>query len=200
MAALVPMTKLEAVNMMLAAIGEAPVDTLAVTGLLDVSVAETILDNITRETLMRGWWFNREYDYPLAKNGSNEFVLSSTMLAADSSAKSANWDVVERGGKMYDRYNHTFTFTDIDTLYLDVVWSLDFVELPQVARWYITVRAARVFQSSEVGSDTLHKFTDQHEKEALVYMQQAEGDAEDFNISQGIGMGAITHRFYNPPR
>lgn len=200
MAALVPMTKLEAVNVMLAAIGEAPVDTLAVTGLIDVSIAETILDNTTREVLMRGWWFNREYDYPLAIDGSNEFVLGSTVLSADSSAKSANWDVVERGGKMYDRYNHTFTFTDIDTLYLDVVWSLDFIELPQVARWYVTVRAARIFQSGSVGSDTLNKFTEKHEAEALSFMQQAEGDAEDFNISQGLGMSATIHRHFNPPR
>lgn len=200
MSALVPMVKLEAVNVMLAAIGEAPVSTLATTGLLDVSVAETILDNVTREVLMRGWWFNREYDYPLAKNGSNEFVIGATALSVDSSAKSANWDVVERAGKLYDRYNHTFTFTDIDTLYIDVVWSFDFTELPQVVRWYITVRASRIFQTDTVGSDTLNKFTSTHESEALTYMQQAEGNAEDFNIAQGTGTNAIINRHFNPRR
>lgn len=194
------MTRLEAVNVMLAAIGESPVDTLAVTGLIDVSIAQTILDNTTREVLMRGWWFNREYDYPLAKDVNDEFVLGATVLSADSSTKSAHLDVVERGGKMYDRYKHSYTFPDDDTLYMDVVWSLDFTECPQAARWYITVRAARIFQSDHVGSDTIHKYTSDHEKEALSYMQQAESNAEDFNIMQGYSTNAIVRRYYNPGR
>ena len=52
-------TKLDAVNTMLSAIGEAPVNSLS-SGLIEAEIAETILDTVNTEVQSMGWHFNTE--------------------------------------------------------------------------------------------------------------------------------------------
>jgi hypothetical protein len=57
--ALTPTTKLEAVNVCLTNIGEAPVASL--TGLqVDAQVASSIIDEVSREVQSNGWHWNTE--------------------------------------------------------------------------------------------------------------------------------------------
>lgn len=58
---LVATTELEAVNAMLASIGEAPVTDLATATATDVIMAINILRNTAREVQMLGWRFNMEF-------------------------------------------------------------------------------------------------------------------------------------------
>ena len=85
-----------------------------------------------------------------------------------------------RGERLYDREEHTFTFTD--SLYVDMILILPWDDLPQPARRYITVKAARRFQNRVFGSDTLNGFTSTDENEALIQMEQADSRSEDANI------------------
>jgi len=55
------LTELEAVNSMLAAIGEAPVSTLTGATQADVQMAINILRDVTREVQSWGWRFNTEF-------------------------------------------------------------------------------------------------------------------------------------------
>ena len=57
---LTPQTELDAVNAMLLSIGQAPVSTLSVTGLKDVSFAQYILHSVSREVQLKGWEFNTD--------------------------------------------------------------------------------------------------------------------------------------------
>lgn len=59
------MAELEAVNEMLMSIGQAPVNTLAVTAIKDVSIARARLTSMTRRVLSRGFNFNTDESYPL---------------------------------------------------------------------------------------------------------------------------------------
>ena len=54
-------TELEAVNIMLSSIGEAPVNSLS-SGLVDAELAQTTLHNVSREVQAAGWSFNTEYN------------------------------------------------------------------------------------------------------------------------------------------
>lgn len=58
--ALVPTTKLEAVNVCLTNIGEAPVTSLESGLLVDAQIASDIVDEISREVQSIGWNFNTE--------------------------------------------------------------------------------------------------------------------------------------------
>ncbi len=67
----------------------------------------------------------------------------------------------------------------------EMVTLLPFTQLPQTARQYIAVRAARVFQSRAVGSDLLFQFTARDEVEAHIELKRSEGITGDYNILSG---------------
>jgi len=173
-------TKLEAINVMLTAIGESPVNTITSSTTTDVSIAIQILDNVSREVQSVGWHFNTDTNYLLAKNSSNQIVLPSNCLRVDNSNKDADLDLVERGRKLWDRENHTYTITK--DIRVNITWFLEFTELPETARRYITIRAARIFQDRMLASETLHKFHQVDEIQALAALKEHEGDTRDHSI------------------
>ena len=173
-------TKLEAINTMLTAIGESPVNTITSSTTTDVSIAIQILDNVSREVQSVGWHFNTDTNYLLAKNTSNQIVLPSNCLRVDNSNKDADLDLVERGRKLWDRENHTYTITK--DIRVNITWFLEFTELPETARRYITIRAARIFQDRMLASETLHTFHQVDELTALSALKEHEGDTRDHSI------------------
>tara|TARA_B100001059_G_scaffold156962_1_gene156491 strand:- start:8386 stop:9000 length:615 start_codon:yes stop_codon:yes gene_type:complete len=173
-------SKLEAVNTMLTAIGESPVNTITSSTTTDVSIALQILDNVSREVQSVGWHFNTDTNYLLTKNASNQIELPSNALRVDNSNKDADKDLVERGRKLWDRENHTYTITK--DIRVNITWFLEFIELPETARRYITIRAARIFQDRMLASETLHTFHQVDELQALSALKEHEGDTRDHSI------------------
>lgn len=173
-----PMSELDAVNMMLLSIGQAPVNTLEVPGIKDVSFARLMLHNTNRQVQSRGWWFNRELGYELVPASNREIVLPGTVLEVVSSDPGR--DLIERDRKLYDRDRHTFKFDD--PVKVDVVWFLPFEDIPQVARDFVAMRAARIFQSQIVGSQILYQFTKEMELEAGALMTQQDMRAKRPNM------------------
>tara|TARA_R100000654_G_scaffold55787_1_gene82099 strand:- start:542 stop:1153 length:612 start_codon:yes stop_codon:yes gene_type:complete len=173
-------SKLEAINVMLTAIGESPVNTITSSTTTDVSIAVQILDNVSREIQSVGWHFNTDVNYKLAKNTSNEIVLPSNCLRVDNTHQDADLDLVERNRKLWDRENHTYTITK--DIKVNITWLLEFTEIPETARRYITVRAARIFQDRMLASETLHKFHQVDEIQALAALKEHEGDTRDHSI------------------
>ena len=177
-------TKLEAINSMLSAIGEAPVNSLS-SGLVDAALAQTVLNEVSRSVQSQGWNFNTELDYSVASDVNGYVVLPSEIIRADLAASviessGIDQDYVQRGNRMYDKVNHTFTINK--SLELDVVVLLDFEDLPEAARVYITTKALRVFQQRAVGSTALSDMHLGDENQALINLQEAEGDNGDYNI------------------
>jgi hypothetical protein len=173
------LTELEAVNVMLSVIGEAPVNTLEGAATVDVIQAKAILSQVSREVQSVGWHFNTEREYPLLPDVNGEIILASNMVLVDADTE-PDVDVAQRGNKLYDRKNHTFQFKK--TLKAEVIYLLGFEDLPQVARQFIVIRAARIFQDRMVGSDTLHGFSAEDEKKALADLKELEGDTGDYSI------------------
>lgn len=173
-----PMSELDAVNMMLLSIGQAPVNTLEVAGIKDVSFARLMLHNTNRQVQSRGWWFNRELDYELVPASNKEIILPGTVLEVVSADPSR--DLIERDRKLYDRDRHTFEFDG--PVRVNVVWFLPFDDIPQVARDFVAMRAARVFQSQIVGSQILYQFTKEMELEAGALMTQQDMRAKRPNM------------------
>ena len=194
-----PTTKLNAVNSMLTTIGEAPVNSLS-SGLLDAETAETILDEVSRSVQSQGWNFNRERDVSVAADSDGNVVLSTEIIRADlanseTKFRSSENEFVQRGNKMYDKVNQTFNIAK--TLKLDIVRLLDFEVLPEVARYYISMRAARIFQDRVVGSQTLTAMNRNDEQQALFALQEMEGDNGDYNIFDDYGTASVINRSIN---
>ena len=106
-------TELEAINIMLAAIGEAPVSSL--TGLLpqDVAIAQSTLVETNRAVQSEGWSFNTEIDVTLTRNASNEIDIPVDVLRVDANIhQHPTIDPIQRELKLYDRLNNTYTFEE----------------------------------------------------------------------------------------
>ena len=125
-------TLLESVNIVLANLGESPVNSIADSASIPPSaaLAKGVVDEVAREVQSKGWWFNQ-------KTGANYSTTADvTIYPSNSSGE----------------------------------WSAD---IPEEARRYITIRAARVLQSRLIGSEELQKFSYNEELISLAFLQQA---------------------------
>lgn len=192
---LVPMTKLEAVNEMLSVIGESPINSLSGSLTQDASMAENLLDRTSREVQMHRWVFNVEDNYPLAVDGDGFIQLPTDCLFCDVDPcrQSASMDVVVRGTRLYDRKNQTYVFTT-SPIYVELTRFLDFEDLPEAARNYITLRAARKFQDRVQGSQADHFYTAQDEQDARAAMRQHELRSGDQTIFSNYNVARTLRR------
>jgi hypothetical protein len=189
------MTELEAVNSMLITIGEQPVSSLDnLAGLQDASIARQILSNISRAVQSKGWVFNLDLQVTYTPDANGEINLGSNVLRIDTTSKvrSATKDIVERGGKLYDREKNTSVFTD--TVKVDRVIVLNFDDLPEAARRYIATRAARVFHDRVVGSGELHNFFREDEQMAWSELLEYEAEVGDYTIFDDYDVYRIIER------
>ena len=184
-------TKLEAVNVMLSAIGEAPVNSLS-SGLIEAEIAESILNTIDREVQSMGWHFNTDLNRSFAQDTLGQIILPTDILRADATLKADAPNLVQRGLKMYDRANHTFVVGAPANL--DVVVQLLFDDVPEPAKRYMVLRATRVFQDRVVGSGTLHDFQQRDEAEALIQLKDFDKSADDHNIFDNYDTFSIIDR------
>ncbi len=182
MATLGKTTKLQAVNQMLSFIGEAPINSLAdATGVGDVNLAESVLDEITLEVLSQGWHFNTNFDVTHEPDSNKEIVLGEVVLRIDTKVGAYGaMDVTLRGNKLYNRAKNTFEFDDeIKTTEVVV---LPWDDLPEAARRYIALRAARVFQDRSVGSPELQQTGVQEELVALASLREYDAESSDYSV------------------
>jgi len=189
------MTELEAVNTMLVTIGEQPVSSLDnLAGLQDASIAKQILSNISRAVQSKGWVFNLDLQVTYTPDANGEINLGANVLRIDTTTKvrSTTKDIVERGGKLYDREKNTSIFTD--TVKVDRVIVLSFDDLPEVARRYIAIRSARVFHDRVVGSGELHDFFREDEQVAWQELLEYEGEVGDYTIFDDYDVYRIIER------
>ena len=171
---LAPTTMLEAVNELLTAIGTVPVNTLDAPGSSDVAIAKDTIESVSRETQSRGWWFNTEFSRSFVPS-NNEITVPAHVLSVRPSrgthaVNPETKQFVLKGDKLFSPIEQSFTFTD--SVKADVTVLLDFDHLPESARRFITVRAARVFQTKVLGDDQLGVFTAQHELEAWSILEE----------------------------
>ena len=180
----VPVNELEAVNMLLAAVGEAAVSSLETATTVDVTQAKNLLSNINREVQQKGWHFNTEWDVVLSLDSDSRIPLGTTVLSIYSPTKMTTIRGREGSPFLYDLDNNTFTWTasinDAVTITL-----LDFEDIPQTARQFITTKAARIFQEEIIGQVSAEAVNRQEEVEAYADLLDDEGERSGYNVGYG---------------
>jgi hypothetical protein len=185
-------TELEAVNLMLASIGERPVNNIGTTQRLDVVRAEATLNEVNVQVQTRGWWFNCELEVTLSASVEGEYIIDKDIIKVDASNE-LTWQFAVRGSKLYDRATNLFTGHTEDLL-VNYVRLLDYDDLPQSARLYIARRAGVIYQTRTVGSPTLFEFTNRDAQEAYGALQQEELEHDDVNITYAPGIRDVVYR------
>ena len=177
-------TELECINIMLAAIGEAPVNSLTGTVPVDVRLAQSTLTEVNKQVQAEGWSFNTEIDVTLTRNASNNIVLGTDVLRVDAQTHDhPSIDPIQRGLKLYDRKKNTFVFDE--DLKCTVVYFRSFDELPEQARSYMTIKAARIFVDRLVSDQSLRTYTQEDEIRARSVLMETDLSNADHNILIG---------------
>jgi len=195
-------TELEAINTMLSAVGEPPINSLDGQSNADAAISRNILTEISREVQAHGWHFNTQKKVTFSPDDSTKFInLPDSVLRIDieywmeSSGTSSSYDtrdVAQRGGRLFNKTDNTYLFTkDVEA---GVVYMLDWDDLPEPARRYTTVRAARIFQDRMVGSQAHHAFSQEDEVRALALLKEFEGDTADHSIFANYDTYRIVNR------
>ena len=192
-------TELESINIMLAAIGEAPVNSLTGTLPVDVKLAQSTLTETNKEVQSEGWSFNTEIDVTLTRDTSNNVNLSTDVLRVDPNIhQHTSIDAIQRGLKLYDRLNNKYEFTE--DLICTVVYFRSFDEIPEPARRYVTIKAARIFVDRLVSDDGLRTYTQQDEIRARAILMQTDLSNADHNLLRGDPSLTSVFDTYSPSR
>ena len=174
---------LEAVNRVLQMLGEAPVNSLQ--GQFGLAKqAEDSLNDVSRKIQAEGWSFNTDYEVTLQRNTSNEIpVGASVSRVVVSPTEYPDYDVIQRGAKLYDRRRQSYTFTE--DLKADVTSLLTWDDLPEHAHQYIMIKAGRQLQEAILGSGALTKINLTQELEARSQFLEEETTKSEHNMLRG---------------
>lgn len=176
-------SELEAVNRVLQMLGEAPVNSLS--GQFGLAKqAQDSLTDVSRRVQAEGWSFNTDYQVTIKPDSNKNLLVGSNVsrVVVDILAY-PDYDIVERKGKLYDRLNQTFEFTD--EVKADLTYMYDWDELPEHARQYIMTRAGRQLQEAILGSPDLTKLNFAAEAEARTQFVEEETTKSEHNMIRG---------------
>jgi len=172
-------TELNAINVMLGTLSEAPINSLEEgKGIIEVDISKRILDETTREVQSMKLSFNTYIDYELQPNSNNEIELPANTLRVKASRIGDKF--VQRGSKLFNRNENSYEFKTNAEVELSLL--IPFEEMPEIARYYVIIRASRKLQQRVLGSETLYGFTIQEEEMARQNLFDFEADVDKYNI------------------
>ncbi|NBV71070.1 MAG: hypothetical protein EBR60_03260 [Burkholderiaceae bacterium] len=190
---------LEAVNRVLQMMGEAPINSL--NGQYGLALqAQDSLNDVSRKLQSEGWSFNTDREKLLQRDAStNEIAVGPNIsrVVIDPYRYPA-LDIVQRGGRLYDRFNNTYVFDE--DLYVDLTIILEWEELPEHARQYITIKAGRQLQEAILGSVDLTKINLTAEMEAKALFLDEETVVSDHSMLRGNPNHSGVTMAYMPSR
>jgi hypothetical protein len=170
-------TELEAVNAILASVGESPVSSL--NGLfVDADLAHKLLIQDMRALQTHGWSWNTEVNVPLQPDNAGYIYLPTNTLRVSFDKPKIH---VRRGLRVYNLTERSYTFTSSLTV-PSMVILLPFEEMPEAGRRYCYERAGRVFQDRYGGENTLHQFQERDVLLAWAQLQNDEAETAQHNV------------------
>ena len=179
-------TTLEAVNHLLVAIGERPVNTLG-SGNEDADAARDAIQRATKEILAQGWEANTDEKVTLTPDINGFVVVPDDALVVDTVPPTFVPVRVQQpdGFPFRCLYNRaTATFTWVGDVYCRIVRLLDFDALTPGLQNAIVAHAAVRFQNERVGTDSLDRKLRVARQEAWAALLAEESENDPVNLIQ----------------
>ncbi len=173
------MTELEAVNMLLEAIGSDVINSLSNTH-PDAAAARRVLQRKAKMELRKGWWFNTDWDVVYEPDTANEISIPSNI----SSIRMGNVDHIRRNNKLYDKVAQSYKFTTQQTAYQQIrlpTWD----EMEEDMQVYVGYLAAAEFVLNETGDATLVQNYRTEAGLALIELKKTNLRMKNLNIFNG---------------
>ena len=205
------MTELEAINRMLSAIGQAPVNAVETTN-PDVAICQRTLRQVSQEVQSEGWTFNTYYNEEVSPDADGRIVIRQVnfddsrdyCLQMDLSYNTffaRNKDTIAKveGANvcLYDKTNFTYDWGS-DPVEVDkVMYLADLSGLPPAAANYIVNKASARASMRTVGDGQQYSILKQEEEYARVQLQQYETTQGDYTFF-GHPKGSNYYNSYQP--
>lgn len=202
----VPVTLLQAVNEMLAAVGTAQVMTLATADTNEeTQKAVNTINDVAVQVQSESWNFNSDEAFPLPPDPvQGTITLPEGAQFMGLNWKSGNRKATVRNGQLWDQRNHTFIWANgtsgnttpqplttssggtvtlsqspanLGVLYCNLQFYFPFEQLPQPIRWLIMARAGRMWAVGRVPDPNTFKFTDTVYEDAYSLARQWDDEA-----------------------
>jgi hypothetical protein len=186
-------TRLQAVNLILRNIGERQVTSLVDSTRGDVAASVSELDQQSREVQDEGWEFNLE-THTLTPALGGQLAIPPNALTVVVTDSAVSDLVVQRGDRLYNMTENTDIFTDPITV--QITAQLAFEDLPEQARYYIAVRAARIVAQSRVGDPAVVQFSAGDEQYARYQVESRELEAGEYNALSAPGINRLTNPYF----
>lgn len=193
-----PTTELGAVNRMLHSIGQSPVNTLEVSGIPDVNNAVEFLRNFLLDVEAAGWSWNTDRNYNLNPDPTGYVAIPTGALEVEPEDRTAKY-VVRRNPvtgnlSLYDSEKQTFKLSK--KVPVKIIWAFPFEDIPQAARTYVSIAAARKFQAQEVSSPSLDTFNSDDELRAWKLLNRMERRVRKTNAFDSAGAQQMLRRSF----
>lgn len=173
--------KLDAVNTILAAVGNSPINSLADHQNVDAYNAERMLDGMSRTIQRQGWQFNTMTDVVVKPDSKSKRIRYNPTWIAVASCDGVAY--AKRGDYLYNVTDKTYIFEKDITLH--IIEAVDFEDLPDCFKAYITAKAAVQFQSRYLGDEEISQFL-------VTEVNEAYAEIVQYSVDTSVGM------FQNP--
>jgi hypothetical protein len=177
------MDTLEAVNELLESIGQTPVSSLENVGLGDVNTARSLLNRVTRAVQLHGFDFNTDDDYELTPDTNGLILVPEGVLRIDPMDKASTLKRRRHPEGQWAIWNTPEqSWVHEDPVTFRIIWAYPFEDMPDSARHYVALSAARKFQKRIIGSDTLDGYNADDEDRAWRALSRDERANRDTNL------------------
>ncbi len=177
-------TELSAVNSILGAIGQSPVTSLVFDN-PEVSFIYNLLRDSNVDIQNEGWHFNTERHVTYTPDSvTGKIAIGNDILRMDVTEgwRERRFDVVRRGGYLYDKYDHTDDWSDTTSILLDIVRLITFEDLPSVFQRFIIARASRMAATQLITNPQLVQLLATQEQLARAACQEYECNQGNHNM------------------
>lgn len=143
------LSELDVVNEMLSTLGEAPLNELDDEHPL-VPAARRIIRIASYRIQAEAWWFNQEHVTLGNDPDTGEVMVPADAIRVD--PKDRNWNLVQRGRRLYDPENATYNIRESVPAVL--VRNIPFNDLPPTVQHAVSLTAQVEFNKSYDGDET----------------------------------------------
>tara|TARA_Y100000992_G_C21114593_1_gene418919 strand:+ start:10 stop:699 length:690 start_codon:yes stop_codon:yes gene_type:complete len=196
------LTELQAINRMLAGIGQAPITEGGLTTVAnpDVAIAQQTLFEVSRQIQSEGWAFNKEYNVILSPNTAGKIAITGDIMQVDAAqfnyrgnpsrsnyyqtstsgaVVNANMDLIIKSGFLYDKRNKTDIFQS--PVQCTVTYYRVFIDAPPSIQYYIVDAATALLCQRIIGDPQMYQMLQQRTIESRTYALQYETEQGDYS-------------------
>ena len=211
-------TELQAINRMLAGIGQSPITQAGLDNAAnpDVAIATETLYEVSRQIQSEGWAFNKEYNVLMNPNTDGLIAVTTDIMQVDASnqvyrgrqssstyydasyygsGNNANMDIIIKNEFLYDKRNKTDKFSS--SIQCTVIYYRKFTDCPPSIQYYIVDEASALLCQRIIGDPQTYQMLQQRTIQSRTYALQYETEQGDYSFF-GSPVGGQYYVPYEP--